>query len=177
MLLSLYLQNVKGYDAQSAGFILIAQPVIMAIFAPLSGRMSDKIEARIIASVGMGLTTAGLILLFFLTSDTSLTYILFSLVVLGSGFGLFSSPNTNAIMSSVDKKYYGIASSTSGTMRLTGQMFSMGVTMLILSLYIGDSEIVQEVFPEFMESVKIMFMIFAVFCFGGIFCFACEGQQ
>ena len=103
-LLSLYLQYIKGFSAQDAGLILMHQPVVQAIFSPLAGRLSDKIEPRIVASVGMAVTVTGLLLLTSLEKQTSIEFIAVTLVLLGFGFGLFSSPNTNAVMSSVKRK-------------------------------------------------------------------------
>jgi len=88
-ILSLYLQSVKGMSAQEAGIILVAMPAVQAIFSPVAGRLSDKIEPRMLASMGMGFTTIGLGLLIFLTKDTSLVFILTSLVILGFGFAFF----------------------------------------------------------------------------------------
>ena len=133
-LLSLYLQYIKGLSPQGAGVVLIAQPIVMAVFSPLAGKLSDRIEPRMIASLGMALTTLGLILLALITHNTTLLYIVVSLMVLGFGFALFSSPNMNAIMSSVAKKYYGIASGSVGTMRVLGQVLSMGIATLIFAL-------------------------------------------
>jgi hypothetical protein len=96
-------------------------------------------------------------------------------VLLGFGFALFSSPNTNAVMSSIDKRFYGVGSATLGTMRLTGQMLSMGIAMLIFALRIGSARITPENYTLFLKSVRTAFSIFAVLCFGGIF--ACEGKS
>lgn len=175
-LLSLYLQYIKGYSPQSAGFVLIAQPVVQAIFSPLAGRLSDRVEPRIVASTGMALTAIGLSLLTFLNDGTGTGFIIASLILLGFGFALFSSPNTNAIMSSVDRRYYGVASGMVGTMRLIGQMFSMGIVMLIFALYIGGVQITPEYYPLFVKGVKTAFIIFAVLCFGGIFASLIRGN-
>ncbi len=104
-LLSLYLQYIKGFTPQHAGMILISQPVVMAIFSPFAGRLSDKIEPRVVASIGMGFTAAGLFLFTFTDRDTHLGFIVAGLMLLGFGFALFSSPNTNAVMSSIEKRY------------------------------------------------------------------------
>jgi len=175
-LLSLYLQYTKGLTPQDAGLILVSQPVVMAIFSPLAGRLSDKIEPRIVASAGMALTVVGLLLFTFLNSTTDLAFIIFSLVLLGFGFALFSSPNTNAVMSSVEKRFYGVASATLGTMRLTGQMLSMGIAMLVFALYLGRAQITPEKYPAFLTSTKTAFIIFAVLCFGGIFASLSRGK-
>ncbi len=175
-LLSLYLQYTKGLSPGSAGLILVSQPIVMAIFSPLAGRLSDKIEPRIVASAGMTLTVIGLLLLIFLSPNTTLTFIIFNLILLGFGFALFSSPNTNAVMSSVEKRCYGVASATLGTMRLTGQMLSMGIAMLVFALYIGRAQITPENYPAFLTSAKTAFIIFAVLCFGGIFASLSRGK-
>jgi EmrB/QacA subfamily drug resistance transporter len=175
-LLSLYLQYIKGLTPQRAGLILIAQPVVMAILSPLAGRLSDRIEPRILASLGMAVTTAGLIMLIFLKANMGLEYTLLSLVILGLGFALFSSPNSNAIMSSVDRKFYGVASGTLGTMRSIGQMFSLGIATLVFAIYIGRVQITPEYYPQFIESIRIAFIIFAALCFGGIFASLARGK-
>ena len=175
-LLSLYLQYVKGFNPKHAGLILVSQPVVMAILSPFAGKLSDKIEPRIVASSGMALTVIGLSMLLFLNISTSLGFIILSLIILGFGFALFSSPNTNAVMSSVDKKFYGVASATLGTMRLTGQMFSMGIAMLIFSIYIGKVQITPEYYLLFTSSVKTAFLIFAILCFFGIFASLARGK-
>lgn len=175
-LLSLYLQYIKGLSPQDAGMIMVAQPVTMAIFAPLAGRLSDKIEPQIVASIGMGLTVAGLIPFIFLGYDTSITIIVVTLLLIGTGFGLFSSPNTNAIMSSVERRYYGIASASVGTMRLTGQAISMGIATLVFGIRLGRVKITPEYFPQFLESTRITFLIFAVLCTFGVFASLARGK-
>ena len=175
-LLSLYLQRLKGLSPQEAGLVLVSQPIIQAIFSPLAGRLSDKTEPRTVASLGMALTFVGLVMLFFLSSDSSITYIIACLVVLGFGFAFFSSPNTNAIMSSVDRRYFGVAGATVSSMRQVGMMFSMGIVMMILALYLGDSPITPENQEQFMTSIKIAFAVFAVMCFGGIFASLARGK-
>ena len=175
-LLSLYLQYIKALDAWHAGMLLVIQPALMALFSPVAGRLSDRIEPRIVSSAGMVLTTAGLLILCFVNQATSLWLIVFSLVILGTGFSMFASPNTNAVMSSVEAKYYGIASGTLGTMRLVGQMMSMGLTMMIFSLFIGHSAITPERHAAFIHSVNVAFAIFTVMCFAGIWMSLARGK-
>jgi MFS family permease len=175
-LLSLYLQYIKGFEAQYAGTILVAQPIVMSVFSPLAGKLSDKTEPRIVASVGMILVAAGLFLLMLVTPLTSVTTLVIYLMILGLGFALFSSPNTNAAMSSVDKKSYGIASSVLGTMRLTGQMFSMGIAMLVFSLTMGRVKITPEVYSGFSESMSLIFLIFGILCVFGVFASLSRGK-
>ncbi len=175
-LLSLYLQYIKGFDPTQAGTILIAQPIMMALFSPLAGKFSDKIEPQKVASLGMGLTTVGLAFLIFLREDTSTLYIIVSLIIIGFGFALFSSPNTNAIMSSVEKKYYGVTSGILGAARTVGQTFSMGITSLILAIYMGNVKITSSNLPSFLISVKVTFTILTILCFLGIFASIARGK-
>ena len=168
-LLSLYLQYIKGLTPQVTGIVLISQPIMMAIFSPLAGRLSDKIEPRVIASMGMALTTVGLILLSFVGNNTVLVFIVISLMILGFGFALFSSPNMNAIMGSVNKRFYGIASGSVGTMRLLGQMLSMGIATLIFALYIGKAQITPDYYPALIHSVKVALIVFSCLCAVGIY--------
>ena len=168
-LLSLYLQYIKGMTPQMAGIVLVSQPLVQAVFSPLAGRLSDKTEPSVIASSGMGLTALGLLLLVFLKGDTSLFYIVACLLILGLGFALFSSPNMNAIMSSVEKSFYGIASGTVATMRLIGQMLSMAIVTFLFSLIIGNEEISPLNYDAFLHSVNILFIIFTISCLIGIY--------
>jgi len=175
-LLSLYLQYLKALSPRDAGLVLLAQPATQAIFSPIAGRLSDRIEPRIVASIGMGLTVVGLCLLIPLDEATSLIYMIISLIFLGFGFALFSSPNTNAVMSSVEKRYYGVASGTLGTMRMTGQMLSMGIVMLIFSVYIGKVKITPEYYQLFLKSARTAFIIFSFLCVGGVFASLSRGR-
>lgn len=168
-LLSLYLQNVKGLSPATAGVVLVSQPICMTLVSPLAGRLSDKIEPRYIASFGMALTVAGLFFFTFIGRDTQLMSISLNLVLLGIGFGLFSSPNTNAIMSSVPREVYGVASATVGTMRLSGQMLSMGIVLVMLSLSIGSSNINIGNAEDFLGTMRDAFIVFCAVCFIGVF--------
>ncbi|NLO97534.1 MAG: MFS transporter [Peptococcaceae bacterium] len=168
-LLSLYLQYIKGLTPQQAGTILIIQPIIMAVLSPYTGRLSDRLEPAKLSSLGMFFSALGLFILTFLGGNTSNVFIYCALVVLGLGFSFFSAPNTNAIMSSVEKSNYGLASATVATMRVLGQMMSMAVATVIISLLIGKNQITPEYYPLFLKSIHISFMIFTVLCAVGIF--------
>jgi EmrB/QacA subfamily drug resistance transporter len=175
--LSLYLQYLVGLNAQTAGFILIAQPAVMALFSPLAGRASDRIEPRYVASIGMALSAAGLFLLTFLRAHNHLGFVIGSLALLGFGFALFSSPNTNAAMGAVDKKFYGVASAALSTMRLVGQMFSMGIAMMIIALFVGRVQISAANQGSFLQAVRTGFAVFAALCFIGIFASLARGNR
>jgi EmrB/QacA subfamily drug resistance transporter len=167
--ISLYLQYLKGFDARTAGLVMISQPIAMTLLSPLAGKLSDKYDPGVIASIGMGLTAAGLILLCFLTPVTPVYAIVALLLLMGIGFGLFSSPNSNAIMSSVEKRYLGVASGVVGTMRMVGQMLSMGIAMMLIALYIGKQTINPSTYPGLISGMRTGFVIFSLLSFLGIF--------
>jgi MFS family permease len=168
-LLSLYLQYIQGLTPEKAGTILVAQPIVMAAFSPLAGRLSDRIEPRVVASIGMALVSLGLVSFAFVNHETSMISLVAGLMILGLGFALFASPNTNAVMSSIDRQHYGVASAVLGTMRLTGQMFSMALATLIFTVVIGRVKILPDVYPQFLHSVHIAFVIMATLCAVGVF--------
>jgi len=176
--LSLYLQSVLGLDTTLSGLVLLSQPILMAVLSPFAGRFSDKVAPQILSSLGMGLTTVGLFLFIFLGRHTSVIFIILNLAFIGFSFALFSSPNTNAVMSSVEKSFYGIASSTLGTMRLLGQAMSMAIVALITSIYIGKISLSSSRYvTQYMSSLRISFIIFTVLCFLGVFASLARGKQ
>lgn len=167
-LLSLYLQYIRGFNPQGAGFILVTQPILMVIIAPIAGRLSDKYDPRIIATIGMSVVTMGILTFALINAITPITYIIMGLIVLGTGFGLFSSPNTNSIMGSVERRFYGVASATVSTMRLIGQTMSMGFALLIFAIFIGRVEIMPQDYPDLLTSIQLAFIAFTILCFVGV---------
>jgi len=174
--LSLYLQYIKGLSPQQAGLVLLAQPAMQAIFSPMAGRLSDRVEPRIVASAGMVLTVLGLVLLALLSQGTPMGLITAALILLGLGFALFSSPNTNAVMSSVDRAHYGVASGVLGTMRLTGQTISTAIAMLVLVLHMGRVAVTPEVQGPFVASAHTLFGVLAALCTVGVFASLARGK-
>lgn len=167
--LSLYLQYIKAMGPRDAGFILMAWPLTMAMISPAAGKLSDKRNPGVLASTGMAITSTGLIMLCFISPQTHVLYILSILLIIGIGFSLFSSPNSNAIMSSVEKKQLGNASGMLGTMRNVGQTFSMAIAMMLMALFMGKEKISPGNYPQLLLSMKTGFVIFSVLCIAGIF--------
>lgn len=167
--ISLYLQYLKGLDARTAGLIMISQPIAMTLMSPLAGKLSDKKNPGTIASAGMGITASGLILFCFIRESTPNYIIILLLLLMGIGFGLFSSPNSNAIMSSVEKRHLGVASGVVGTMRMVGQMMSMGIAMMLIALYIGKQTINPSTYPGLISAMRTGFVIFSILSVFGIF--------
>lgn len=163
-------------SASGGLLILVSQPLMQAIFSPGAGKLSDRIEPRVVASMGMALTALALSAFIFLDETTEFVHIVAALVVLGIGLALFSSPNTNAIMSSVEKKYYGVASGMVTTMRSVGMMTSMAISMQIFAVVMGRVQVAPDNFPQFLVSVKMIFAIFAVLCAVGVFASLARGK-
>lgn len=174
--LSLHLQLVSKLSSERAGLILLVQPAIMAALSPVTGALSDRIEPRVLASTGMGLTTVGLFFFVFLGKDTPLWLIAANLALIGLGFSLFSSPNTNAVMRAVEKRYYGIASSSLATMRNAGQTVSMAIVTLLMAMYLGDVNLADAPADSLVKTSRVAFLVFGVICAGGIFASMARGN-
>jgi EmrB/QacA subfamily drug resistance transporter len=168
VLLSLYLQYLKGMSASAAGTIMMLQPITMAILSPLTGRLSDRVEPRILASLGMFITAVGLLMLAMLSSSSSILRVALALLMTGVGFSLFSSPNVNAIMGSVAPRHYGSASAAVATTRLIGQLSSIVLVTLALTLIMGSRPISPETYPQLEQSIRLSFSIAAALCIPGI---------
>lgn len=167
--LSLFLQYIKELGPRDAGFVLMSWPVTMALISPVAGKLSDHHNPGVLASIGMAISTVGLIMLCFLDQQTSVLFIVVVLLIMGAGFSLFSSPNSNAIMSSVEKRQLGNASGMLGTMRNVGQTFSMAIALMLLALYMGQEKISTANYPQLMQSMKSAFIAFSVLCLAGVF--------
>ena len=94
---------------------------------------------------------------------------LLSLFILGIGFGMFSSPNTNVIMGSVEKKVYGTTSAMVATMRSTCMMFSMSIAALTIHWFLGKAQININNIDQFIMSTKVVFTTFTVLCLFGVY--------
>ena len=175
-LLSLFLQVSLGYNSQVAGFILLAQPIIMAIVSPAAGRLSDRIEPRLVASTGMGISTIGLFILIFINEQMSLALVIFTLALLGLGTALFASPNNNAVLSAVPKQFLGVASSTLGTARLIGQVMSMALVTLIMTSCIGNVELSPAYGQLFIKAARTSFIVFTILSVLGIMASLARGK-
>jgi MFS family permease len=156
---------------------MVAQPLVQVMFAPLAGRISDRIQPRFVASAGMGVVVLGLVFFIFLSQTTSLLFIIIGLVLLGFGLALFVSPNINAVMSSVEKRSYGVASATVATMRHLGMILNMGVVMLLFALHMGSVQVTPEYYGAFLQSIKTAFIISAILCCLGLLASLVKGRQ
>jgi len=168
-LLSLYLQIVSGLSPGTAGIVLVAMPAVQAVLSPMAGRLSDRIEPRILASAGMGVTVFALVTLTQLGLETPLYHIVGGLALMGFGVGIFSSPNTNAVMTSLPPHKYGLGAATLSTTRQVGMVTSMAVATLIIGSRVGEVAVGSTPLPAFVEAIRLTFAINALACTAGVF--------
>ena len=168
-ILNYHLQYIKGMDSQTAGIILLAAPLCQVILAPIAGRLSDKYVPQILAAIGMGLGTVSLILFSFLNEATTIEFLIISMIIYGVGFGLFSPPNTNVIMSSVPPKDTSVASASVATMRTVGQAMSLGILTLVFAFVMGDVPIIEQYYPLLISSCQITCIICVALCIASVF--------
>jgi len=143
LMMSIYLQDVQGLQPESAGLFLIAMSVAMALLSPFSGWLSDRLGSRLLSSGGMLIVTAGLLTLSQLSITSSIGDIVLRLTLLGVGFGLFSSPNTRAIMGSVDRSKLGVAAGTLSTMRSAGQSIGLAMVGAVIATVLPPQAVLQ----------------------------------
>ena len=168
-ILNYHFQYVKGWNAQMAGLILIVTPIIMAIIAPNSGKLSDRIHPQKLAAIGMAIATVALLILTFLTKETPVYVVVVAMILQGIGMGLFSSPNMNAIMSSVPPKDAPTASASQATMRTIGQTMSLGMLTLIFAWVMGNLALSTQYAQLIVQSSQIICGICTVACLVSIF--------
>jgi len=167
---SLYLQGVHGLTLLETGLLLSAQPAVQVFISPLGGRMADRHGADIIATIGIAVCGVGLLLASSLDGASSLWVVTLVQLVIGSGIALFASPNTSAIMTSVDEAHMGQASGLVGTARTLGTLSSMVIISLTMNAYLGDEALGPNNIPEFLEAMHINFALFGILNLLGIFC-------
>ncbi|HIE12108.1 MAG TPA: DHA2 family efflux MFS transporter permease subunit [Desulfotomaculum sp.] len=126
-LLPFYFKDVLLLDAARAGMLLSSLPLVVLLVSPLSGTLSDRIGSRGLSSIGMAVCALSLVLLSRLTPQSGLFQVVFPLVLLGLGNGIFQSPNNSALMGSVPRTHLGIAGGILAAARNAGMV--MGVAL------------------------------------------------
>ena len=168
-ILNYHFQYVRGWNAQMAGFILIVTPIIMAVMAPTSGKLSDRMHPQKLAALGMTIATAALVILIFLDANTPLWLIIIAMALQGLGMGMFTSPNTNAIMSSVPPTETPNASAAQSAMRTIGQTMSLGLLTLVFAWIMGSLKLSSQYAGMVVQASQIVCIICTVICIVAIF--------
>jgi MFS family permease len=136
-LTAVYLEIVQDLSPQRTGLLLLMQPVLMAVLSPFTGRLSDKVGSRALATTGMVLVAAGMAQLAYVSS--SVGRVLIALGTVGVGMAVFSAPNISAVMGSVDRSRLNLASGFLATMRFSGQGMSIAVLGAIAAWKLGPT--------------------------------------
>jgi MFS family permease len=160
--LSLYFQSLRGLEPQTTALILAAQPFMVAVLSPIIGRAADRTENRFLPAGGLILITVGLLMLSFLSQETSILVPVLALILVGVGQAMFSSPITRIFMGSVDSKIYGMASSAFSTMIYLGQTLSLALMLFIFAIYLGQVEINPSNYLVFLDSMRVAFLVFSI---------------
>ncbi len=168
-LLSIYLQVVKGYGSQTAGLIMVCQPLVMAILTPKMGKISDKANPSMMASLGMGICAGALFLMTWVGLETPIPIIMGILALAGFSFALFSTPNTNAVLAMVEKEDYAVANSMLATMRTIGQTLSMAIVTIVVGQILGNIALANSSPAQLVQVMHISFVIFVILCLAGVF--------
>lgn len=154
-LFSLYLQFIKNLSPTETGKIIILQAVMMAILAPIAGKLSDLFEPRIIATLGCLIMSSAFGALMAIDADTSLYFFSGCLICLGIGFGMFTTPNNNAALSSVEKDKLSIASALLNLSRTMGNMVGTAMMLLLVAVIIGDAKIEPSQYNSLLQVIRL----------------------
>lgn len=178
--MSLYLQYVQGLNPQLTGLIMLVQPLAQIVVSPLAGKLIDrnKIGREKLANIGIAIIGIS-ILSMALTAGRSFSIYLipFELLLIGVGYGSFIVPNTVIVMSSVEKKQLGIASSLVAVMRNLGMVISMTCVTIVLSMFMPGQTVNPETIPVFLLTMRISLVICTLFAFVGFISSFARGKQ
>ena len=153
-LFSLYLQEVRGWTASEAGRILMISPVLMALLAPPSGRLADRVRPQLLVTVGVALIVGGTVTAWMVPATGSLTLLVIALVGHGTGFALFSSPNMAVIMSTAPRERTALASALAAQMRTLGMVASMMLITLFLAVHVGAEGLGADSVPGLLKAMR-----------------------
>lgn len=179
-LMPFYLIQGRMYSPAEAGLLLTAQPVVMAIIAPLSGSLSDKWGTRWPAMIGMAVLTIGLFLLSRLGPDSSVHSIVIALGIMGLGTGTFISPNNSALMGAAPRQRQGIAAGILATARNFGMVLGVGISGSIFTTLIahgaGNTTVGEASGDVFFRAIQVSFLVAAGIALLGLFTSASRGE-
>jgi MFS family permease len=171
IMLSFYLEVIKGLDPLVSGLLLTVQPLSVTVFATVGGWLSDRTKSRDSGIAGLGVTTTALLLFSTIAPDSSVIFIAFLLALVGAGVGLFAPNNTNANLSSVAPGMRSLANGILGMMRHTGQSLSLAISTALLGYYLfGQSVSVGGTFnpSQYVAALQVNFLLGAGLAFLGI---------
>jgi DHA2 family multidrug resistance protein-like MFS transporter len=136
--LPFYFAVAGGMSQSRIGLLITPMPAVVVIVAPIAGRLSDRYPAGLLGGIGLTVLTVGLLLMLALPADPPFLDVVWRMMVCGTGFGFFQSPNNRALISAAPRSRSGVASGVVSTARLTGQTIGGVVVSVIFGLVQGD---------------------------------------
>lgn len=176
--MALYLQSIGSLTASEAGLLMLLQPAVQVLLTIRMGALSDRMaDKRILPTLGMIIVSFGVAMFLFLGTEFSLPYVVAMLLLIGVGMGVFSSPNTSVILSSVPGKYRGEASGVVSVVRQTGMMVSMSIAMASISVVMGSTDnLAPDTYVAFVDTIRFAFSVCFCMCVVGIICSWFRGE-
>jgi EmrB/QacA subfamily drug resistance transporter len=189
LILILYFQLIRGYDAFTAGLLFLPLDVAFIAIGPLSGRLSDRYGTRNFATVGMAIGGASyMAAAFMLTSTAPLWTVETLLIIIGLGLGMFSSPNISSVMGSVPPERRGVASAIRATLFNAGNVVSIGLVAYIVTTAIpypvvsgiitgGYTSLTASDATGFVSGMSRAFMVSSIITFAGMIISSLRGPE
>lgn len=168
-----YLQYAQKLSSSVTGLFMMIYPLVLAIVAPVSGYLSDKIGSEFLTFLGLMFTSTGLFLMSTLTQYSSLALLVVFVIIMSIGNGLFQSPNNSLIMSTVPKNKLGIAGSVNALIRNLGMVFgiSLSTTLLYNRMSSKAGVHVVDYVPGrddiFIYGMRWVYIVAAIICISG----------
>ncbi len=160
--LTLYLQYLKGVNAQSTGMILLVQALCTAVIAPFSGTLSKYFRPRHLIFTGVGLFVIACLMLASLGPESSIWVVVIAIALIGSSVGVMDTPIVHTSMSTVDNNLLGSASATMNGLRTMGGFIGMGLVSYLMGYHIGSAAIEPSLYPQLMTVIEQFFNISAL---------------
>jgi EmrB/QacA subfamily drug resistance transporter len=167
-LLPFYLMDGRGLGPAHAGLVLTTQPIVMAVVAPVSGALSDRIGSRALATVGMTVLAVGLFVLSRLGPASPMPLVTLGLIVTGLGTGIFGSPNNNSLMGAAPRHRQGIAGGVLASARNTGMALGVGLAAAVVTTVLVHAPVGGPVSPIFHATARAFLVATGVALLGVI---------
>lgn len=169
-----YLQDARSFSPSIAGMVLMTYPMVIAVIAPISGYLSDKIGSEILTLIGLLLTSLGLFMMASLNENSPMAVIVLFTAVMALGNGLFQAPNNSLVMSTVSRDKLGIAGSVNALIRNLGMVSGIAISTTILYNRISHkigyrvTDYVVGRDDAFIYGMRIVYIVAALICLVGV---------